>query len=480
MRFLAAACVLLPSVALAAVSPLDSAGYRAIDSLAPDPALPAAGIGLLVGSTDSGSFDNPADDQSFHLSLSSWGNTGVYGYSRSRIYVSTNGTIAGSSSNASFNNTPFPEHTFGGSQVFAPFWDDLVPVAGLSTLTWEVESGEYVIVKWEDFARFDAPAARLSFRATIGLNDGWVLFQYTKLEGAGADGSSASVGIQDRDADEWILYSADAPGALPTGTAAAGSVLLEILFDVDSDIDRLPGYLEESLGTDDGLWDSDGGGVSDLVEYIHGTDPTNPADDDPTDTDGDGLSDVDEAWFGTDVALADTDGDTLSDWHEVTGSGTDPLLPDTDGDTYPDNVELDAGTDPLSPYDFPLVEFQVDGSDRRKVRAETCSDGNVHVIAFDDEEDDAIYYYVLSPDGVPVIAETRFDIGMSNVRHTGIACVGDTTYLTYDLVASLNLGDDDAERGGSEDEGLIGVIAVTIILFSSPAGTRPPSRSGTP
>ena len=64
------------------------------------------------------------------------------------------------------------------------------------------------------------------------------------------------------------------------------------------------------------------------------------------DSDGDGLSDLLEEQLGTNPLEADTDGDGLSDGDEVS-AGLDPLDDDTDGDGLPDGEEMSGGGDPL-------------------------------------------------------------------------------------------------------------------------------------
>lgn len=64
------------------------------------------------------------------------------------------------------------------------------------------------------------------------------------------------------------------------------------------------------------------------------------------DSDGDGLSDLLEEQLGTNPLEADTDGDGLSDGDEVS-AGLDPLDDDTDGDGLPDGEEMSCGGDPL-------------------------------------------------------------------------------------------------------------------------------------
>ncbi|HUF63781.1 MAG TPA: PA14 domain-containing protein [Verrucomicrobiales bacterium] len=98
--------------------------------------------------------------------------------------------------------------------------------------------------------------------------------------------------------------------------------------------------------------DSDGDGMSDGYELLHGLDVgRNDADED---LDGDGLSNKDEYDRGTAASLEDTDGDGLKDgvetgtglWVSAEDTGTDPLSVDSDGDTLWDGSEVQGGTDP--------------------------------------------------------------------------------------------------------------------------------------
>ena len=84
--------------------------------------------------------------------------------------------------------------------------------------------------------------------------------------------------------------------------------------------------------------DSDGDGISDAVETAVGLDPNDPTDA-AEDLDGDGLTNLEEFLAGTDLQSPDTDGDGLTDREEVQDTGTDPLNPDTDGDGMPDGVD---------------------------------------------------------------------------------------------------------------------------------------------
>ncbi len=93
----------------------------------------------------------------------------------------------------------------------------------------------------------------------------------------------------------------------------------EAVESLDDDADGLSNELEQELGTNDKL----------------------------ADTDGDGILDGEELYgWKTDPLKKDTDGDGLSDYDEVKVFFTDPLEQDTDGDGYSDYVELGNGYDP--------------------------------------------------------------------------------------------------------------------------------------
>lgn len=109
--------------------------------------------------------------------------------------------------------------------------------------------------------------------------------------------------------------------------------------------------------------DTDGDGIPDTLEVIHGLNP-NVADSD-TDKDEDGLTALVEVMeLETDPNNPDTDGDLLRDGVESnsgtyvssTDTGTSPLLEDTDGDGLLDSAEVPGGDPGTSP-----VRFDTDG-----------------------------------------------------------------------------------------------------------------------
>ncbi|MBW2963902.1 hypothetical protein KY363_00440 [Candidatus Woesearchaeota archaeon] len=118
--------------------------------------------------------------------------------------------------------------------------------------------------------------------------------------------------------------------------------------------------------------DPDGDNYTNIEEYRRGTDPLTKdtvavSAETPSasrDEDADGMLDSCETMYGLDPkdpydASKDEDGDGLSNSYEcgyTSGLCTNSLNPtskDTDNDGYDDNVEIDAGTDPCDPDDYP-------------------------------------------------------------------------------------------------------------------------------
>lgn len=150
--------------------------------------------------------------------------------------------------------------------------------------------------------------------------------------------------------DENGLVTAKGPGNVVITARNDGLVttlMLQSFGLLDSDGDGIPDAWEIANGLNpfdpsDASQDPDHDGLTNLQEYLLGTNPH------VADTDGDGLSDGDEIKLGTNPLVADTDGDGLSDGDEVR-LGTNPLNPDTDGDGIPDGIEVKLGLNPLVP-----------------------------------------------------------------------------------------------------------------------------------
>ena len=114
---------------------------------------------------------------------------------------------------------------------------------------------------------------------------------------------------------------------------------------VDTDNDGLSDGIEQLIGTDLNDDDTDDDGMIDGWEFDFGLDPLDPNDAN-TDLDGDTLDNLTEFQLNTNPSSQESDGDTLLDQDELNFYNTDPSLADTDGDYIYDNIELANGTDP--------------------------------------------------------------------------------------------------------------------------------------
>jgi pimeloyl-ACP methyl ester carboxylesterase len=115
-----------------------------------------------------------------------------------------------------------------------------------------------------------------------------------------------------------------AGGAAPAhAEAGAVHVHQEVDKNLDTDNDGLKDVFEQGV-THAYKADTDLNGVSDAYE----------------DNDVDGLSNLVEQSLGTNPLMADSDGDTLSDYDEMYAYNTNPALQDTDSDNLSDGVEV--------------------------------------------------------------------------------------------------------------------------------------------
>lgn len=99
--------------------------------------------------------------------------------------------------------------------------------------------------------------------------------------------------------------------------------------------------------------DTDGDGIPDADELALGLNPNNAVDA-MEDFDRDNLTNLQEFVRGSNLRDADTDDDGLRDGDEVS-RGTDPFVVDTDGDGIGDGLEVQTGSNPLDAGSYNLA-----------------------------------------------------------------------------------------------------------------------------
>lgn len=111
----------------------------------------------------------------------------------------------------------------------------------------------------------------------------------------------------------------------------------------DLGLESQNGDFDDSSADNSWSSDTDGDGITDVLELQTGLNPYDAADG-ATDLDGDGLSNSEEAGANTSLVDSDTDNDGLTDYEEVRGD-TDPLVKDDaifndidSGDPYYDEI----------------------------------------------------------------------------------------------------------------------------------------------
>lgn len=186
--------------------------------------------------------------------------------------------------------------------------------------------------------------------------------------------------------DEWQYMKDENDNGLPDFFEDMNN--WELLKDTDGD--KIPDCVEQYLGSDSTLVDTDGDLLDDYYEvFVTGTDPTlidtdeNGITDGDEDFDEDGLTNLQEYELGTEPYNDDTDGDGLNDGEEINTYNTDPLKKDTDDDGLEDGDEIYLETDPTNPDTN--ENGILDGDEKRlqtfihKVENEDCAVTEVRV-----------------------------------------------------------------------------------------------------
>ena len=282
----------------------------------------------------------------------------------------------------------------GGADAGTELWNNLAPSFGL-VIDGGSRLGQYTVAPGGNatgtgfqsapaFGSTTAASINDGFTVTLSVDqNGWQMTLTglqtsggTPITGGSGTWADVPFAFSDFTTDMRVAFTSQGTG----GSLDLASVT--VLVEGDSDMDGMPDSWEDANGLDKSSSadasldnDSNGGpdGLTNLQEFLSGTDPQD------SDTDDDGLSDGVEVngtlnpWTSgtlgtppgspTDPRVADTDGDGTNDGDEIT-NGTDPNNPppntgplfpfvDTDGDGYSDSAEIAFGSSPTDPADCP-------------------------------------------------------------------------------------------------------------------------------
>ena len=259
---------------------------------------------------------------------------GFYGQDYPEIWAGVNGLISFEPMQyGDENNEDLP--TFAPCALVASFWDVLYGGHG-QALVHTFNRNRFVIT-YQNFKISADWNSSITFQAEFQKSGDIYLRYHTLLNGTEnyADGSSATIGLQNADGSGAVLYSYNQAGAVSKDTALRFSPKKTDPLNDDSDGDGIKDGYEavlpflDPLDPSDALEDEDNDGLSNVLELEEGIDPENE------DTDGDGLKDGGEYQYGLDPRRA-----LESD-----------RTPDSDGDGMPNGYEADHGLDAFDAAD---------------------------------------------------------------------------------------------------------------------------------
>ena len=129
-----------------------------------------------------------------------------------QLFISTNGMLAFGTGSSAFSNQFLPLDTVPNNLV-APFWDDLHLSSGHVYYWFDSASPHRFVIEWHQVVKFGSTDL-LTFEIVL-FENGDILFQYQDLNG---DLANATVGIEDQDGVDGLLYLYNASG-LASGLA---------------------------------------------------------------------------------------------------------------------------------------------------------------------------------------------------------------------------------------------------------------------
>lgn len=193
------------------------------------------------------------------------------------------------------------------------------------------------------------PIVHHSLTGMFAIREGdWKLIFGTGSGGfSGAAGEGSNTRTDDTPQRLYNLVTNPGEVFAQNELSAETAIVTDLHVKLDAIRDGLRSAPHPSLDDDDG--DGMSNGFEDLYPHLDKDDPSDADVDGP---DNDGLTNLEEFMLGTDPTLADTDGDTIPDGVEdanqngvVDAGESDPALRDTDGDGVDDFVEVVFGFD---------------------------------------------------------------------------------------------------------------------------------------
>lgn len=139
-----------------------------------------------------------------------------YGNTYDQVYISSNGFLTFDDEGADYYDNYCIPDSDAPNDMIAPFWDDIDPYQG-GDVYYETQGtapDRQFIVQWHDVWHYDYPDPpdTITFEVILYEGSNNILFQYDDLDfgDTGYDyGASATVGIENEDASDYLQYSCD-------------------------------------------------------------------------------------------------------------------------------------------------------------------------------------------------------------------------------------------------------------------------------
>lgn len=199
----------IPQTVSAAKGGPDEYGYVWIDNSAPNPVVKYDWIEInQIGTNSSIEGDDESGNVPIGFAFEFYGNR------YSTCNVTTNGQILFSENSSYFTNDNITD-TNNPNNYIAPFWDDLDVGDGSPGTIWYSTLGvspkRQFVVEWDNVTRLSG-AGPLKFEAILN-ETGEIWFQYKAI--GTANSSSATIGIENEDGTDGLLYSYNTAGVGP-------------------------------------------------------------------------------------------------------------------------------------------------------------------------------------------------------------------------------------------------------------------------
>jgi len=142
------------------------------------------------------------------------------GQTYANVTVSANGYLTFGGIGSAKDNFIIPSIAQPNNFI-APFWDDLNPSAGglLYHATFGSAPTREYVIEWHQVPRVGVTGSALTFEVILFEGNNEIKFQYHTLSGTGADGSSATIGVEYADGSAGREYAYNRVGAVTAGQA---------------------------------------------------------------------------------------------------------------------------------------------------------------------------------------------------------------------------------------------------------------------